>query len=67
MQMELLSAAVYMRADYLCDSCVDTIVPVAFLIFVPIGNQPERLPFVTYSFSHYITFFMYSASSCSTL
>ncbi len=41
MQMELLSAAVYMRtgrADYLCDSCVDTIVPVAFLIFEPIQS-----------------------------
>lgn len=41
MQMELLSAAVYVRAgreDYLCDSCVDTIVPVAFLIFEPIQS-----------------------------
>lgn len=40
MQMELLlSAAVYMRRgreDYLSDSRVDTIVPVAFLIFEPI-------------------------------
>lgn len=41
MQMELLSSAVHMRtgrADYLCDSCVDTIVPVAFLIFEPIQS-----------------------------
>lgn len=41
MQMKLLSAAVYMRTgreDYLCDSCVDTIVPAAFLIFGPIQH-----------------------------
>lgn len=41
MQMKLLSAAVYMRTgreDYLCDSCVHTIVPAAFLIFEPIQN-----------------------------
>lgn len=38
-QKELLSVAVYMRKgreDYLSDSSVDTIVPVAFLIFKPI-------------------------------
>lgn len=38
MQMELLSTAVYMRigkVDYLSDNFVDTIVPVAFLIFEP--------------------------------
>lgn len=41
MQMELLSAAVCVREgreDYLCDSRVDTIVPVAFLIFEPIQS-----------------------------